>query len=69
LHNRSQTGNNESIKKDTIDDESHVLKWELKIRNDGKTKTEYWEAISKDGIRKYIVEPHLPFLSMITQKL
>lgn len=64
-----QTGDSEDQKKDTIDDKSQVLKWELKIRNDAKTKTEYWEAISKDGIRKYIVEPHLPFLAMITHKL
>jgi len=41
----------------------------IKIRNDGKAKTVYWEAITKDGIRKYIVEAHFPFLAMITQKL
>jgi len=64
-----QTSNSEDLKKDTIDDESHVLKWVLKIKNEGKTKTVYWEALSKDGIRKYIVKPHLPFLAMITHKL
>ncbi len=57
------------LKKDKIDDESHVLKWELKIRNDSKTKTKYWEAISKDGNRRYIVEPNLPFLAMLTHKV
>jgi hypothetical protein len=62
-----QTDDSEDLKKDTIDDESHVLKWELMIRNDGKTK--YYEAISKDGARKYIVEPHLPVLAMIRRKL
>ena len=64
-----QTGNIKDLKKDTFEDESHVLKWVLKTRNEGKTKTEYWEAISKDGIRKYIVEPYSPFLAMITHKL
>jgi ribosomal protein S8 len=54
----------EDLIKDTIDDENHVLKWEIKIRYDGKTKTEYWEAISKDGVRRYTVEPNLPFLAM-----
>ena len=62
-----QKDDSEHLKKDTID-ESHVLKWVSKIRIDGKTKTVYWEAISKDGFRKYIVEPHLPFLAMLTHK-
>jgi hypothetical protein len=62
-----QKDDSEDLKKDTID-ESHVLKWVLKIRIDGKTKTVYWEAISKDGVRKYIVEPHSPFLAMLTHK-
>jgi hypothetical protein len=62
-----QKDDSEDLKKDTID-QSHALKWVLKIRIDGKTKTVYWEAISKDGVRKYIVEPHSPFLAMITHK-
>ena len=62
-----QKDDSEDLKKDTID-ESRVLKWVLKIRIDGKTKTVYWEAISKDGVRKYIVEPHSPFLAMLTHK-
>jgi len=33
-----QTGDSEDLKKDSIDDDNHVLKWVIKIRNDGKNQ-------------------------------
>jgi hypothetical protein len=44
------------LKIGTVDETGFPLVWTLKFEDDGKSKSEYWEAIGRDNKRYKIVE-------------